>query len=71
LQNKQLSAVRGRAQMLSRAEMNSSRKLYRYPAPRKAAVSGGLIVHEKYTSVFSESRKKEIPTDSTRKLANF
>jgi hypothetical protein len=33
-------------------------KLAKYPAPRKAAVSGGLMVHEKYTSVFLE-RKKE------------
>jgi hypothetical protein len=33
-------------------------KLAKYPAPRKAAVSGGLRVHEKYTPVFLE-RKKE------------
>lgn len=44
-------------------------KLAKYPAPRKAAVRGGLIVQAKYVSVCSGNKYNAIPIIKTNILA--
>ena len=63
------TATRARAHIGSRALRNSRTKLDRYAAPRKAAVSAGLIVQANNVSVRSGNRNSSVPLMRTKALA--